>query len=36
MKIAVLSDVHGNMIALNAVLDDVKKNNCTKTTKVWL
>src|SRR5574344_570170 len=31
MKIAVLSDVHGNMIALNAVLDDVKKKNCTKT-----
>jgi len=31
MKIAILSDIHGNMIALNAVMDDVKRNNCEQT-----
>lgn len=27
MKIAVISDIHGNKLALDAVLDDIKKNN---------
>lgn len=31
MKIAILSDIHGNMIALNAVMDDIAKNQCDKT-----
>ena len=31
MKIAILSDIHGNMIALNAVMDDIAKNGCEKT-----
>ena len=31
MKIAILSDIHGNMIALNAVMDDIQKNGCDKT-----
>lgn len=31
MKIAVLSDIHGNMIALNAVMDDIQRNECDKT-----
>lgn len=31
MKIAILSDIHGNMIALNAVMDDIQKNECDKT-----
>jgi len=31
MKIAVLSDIHGNMIALNAVMDDISRNECDKT-----
>lgn len=31
MKIAILSDIHGNMIALNAVMDDIQKNRCDKT-----
>ncbi len=30
MKIAVISDIHGNMEALNAVLEDIKTNNCDK------
>ena len=30
MKIAVISDIHGNMEALNAVLEDIKSNNCDK------
>lgn len=30
MKIAVISDIHGNMQALNAVLEDIKKENCDK------
>ena len=30
MKIAVLSDIHGNMEALNAVLTDIKEFNCEK------
>ena len=30
MKIAVISDIHGNMEALNAILDDIKTNNCDK------
>lgn len=30
MKIAVVSDIHGNMEALNAVLEDIKSNNCDK------
>jgi len=28
MKIAIISDIHGNMQALNAVLEDIKKENC--------
>lgn len=27
MKIAILSDIHGNLFALNSVLEDIKKNN---------
>lgn len=30
MKIAVISDIHGNMEALNAVLEDIKEENCNK------
>lgn len=30
MKIAVISDIHGNMQALEAVLDDIKKEKCEK------
>lgn len=30
MKIAVISDIHGNMQALAAVLEDIKKENCDK------
>ncbi len=30
MKIAVISDLHGNMEALTSVLEDIKKNNCDK------
>lgn len=30
MKIAVISDIHGNMQALESVLDDIKKENCDK------
>lgn len=30
MKIAVISDIHGNMQALNSVLDDIKFENCDK------
>lgn len=30
MRIAVLSDIHGNMDALAAVMDDVKKEECEK------
>lgn len=30
MKIAVISDIHGNMQALEAVLEDIKKENCDK------
>ena len=30
MKIAVLSDIHGNMQALEAVLEDIRTNNCDK------
>lgn len=30
MKIAVISDIHGNMEALNAVLDNIKNENCEK------
>lgn len=30
MKIAVLSDIHGNMQALNRVLTDIKEQNCEK------
>lgn len=30
MKIAVISDIHGNMQALDAVLTDIKKENCEK------
>ena len=31
MKIAILSDIHGNMLALNAVLDDISAEKCDKT-----
>lgn len=30
MKIAVISDVHGNLIALDAVLEDIKAQECEK------
>ncbi|MCD7878523.1 MAG: metallophosphatase family protein [Candidatus Gastranaerophilales bacterium] len=30
MKIAVISDIHGNIDALESVLSDIKKENCTK------
>ena len=30
MKVAIISDIHGNMQALDAVLDDIKKENCDK------
>lgn len=30
MKVAVISDIHGNMQALSAVLEDIKKENCEK------
>ena len=30
MKIAIISDIHGNMEALNSVLNDIKSENCQK------
>ena len=30
MKIAVISDIHGNMEALEAVMEDIKKAGCEK------
>ena len=33
MKVAVLSDIHGNMQALESVMADIKENNCEKTPK---
>lgn len=30
MKIAVISDIHGNLDALEAVMDDIQQNNCDK------
>ena len=30
MKIAIISDIHGNMQALESVLDDIKKQHCEK------
>lgn len=30
MKIAVISDIHGNLEALNAVLENIKQENCEK------
>ncbi len=30
MKIAVLSDIHGNLLALEAVLEDIQRNECEK------
>lgn len=30
MKIAVISDIHGNKLALDTVLEDIKKNDCDK------
>ena len=30
MKIAVLSDIHGNMEALNAVMEDIENQNCDR------
>lgn len=30
MKIAVISDIHGNLDALNSVLNDIKKEQCSK------
>ena len=29
-KVAIISDVHGNITALNAVLDDIKNRNINK------
>lgn len=31
MKIAIISDIHGNMQALNAVLENIKTENCDRT-----
>lgn len=31
MKIAIFSDIHGNLPALEAILDDIKKEKCDKT-----
>ena len=30
MKIAIISDIHGNLEALNTVLEDIKKRNIDK------
>ena len=30
MKIAVISDIHGNIDALNAVMDSIKEEECEK------
>ena len=30
MKIAVISDIHGNLEAMNRVLEDIKKRNIDK------
>ena len=30
MKIAVLSDIHGNLLALESVLDDIQNQDCKK------
>ena len=30
MKIAVISDIHGNMEAVNAVMEDIEKNECER------
>ena len=30
MKIAVISDLHGNMEALEAVMDDIKERGCER------
>ncbi len=30
MKIAIISDIHGNLEALNSVLDDIKKEKCSR------
>lgn len=30
MKVAILSDIHGNMQALESVMGDIKENNCEK------
>ena len=32
MKIAVISDIHGNMEALEAVMSDIEKQQCDKIT----
>ena len=29
-KIAIISDIHGNITALNAVLEDIKKRNINR------
>ena len=31
MKVAVLTDIHGNFIALDAVVNDIKKHNVDQT-----
>ena len=30
MKIAIISDIHGNIDALESVLKDIEKENCSK------
>ncbi len=30
MKIAIISDIHGNKLALDTVLENIKENNCDK------
>lgn len=37
MKVAVLSDIHGNFQALESVMEDVKANNCEQVfaLEIW-
>ena len=30
MKIAIISDIHGNMQALESILNDIKSQNCDR------
>ena len=35
MKIAVISDIHGNIDALEAVIEDLEQENCEKVFVVF-